>query len=349
MDSAAPETTGSPLPSDEPASGGSASRPHPDPRFGCGAVVGGALYMIVLFAAPGLAALAAGLSASHGDTSYGDPIGVFVSTAVVLVCFGCALLWPLFQRVGVPRPAVTLCFLTGVVGVVYVQLMVTFSLIGASTSLWPVGSALWAFALSGFAGLVALVWTQGREFRWAVAVVVAVVVLRALVDWNSHVQEEREAFDEVREKVSAHAGRALLLESREWSAVHAWDQQGEYLRLDYETSDGDRIEITTWADFVADALGDPAPADPLRDRCDFEGISCEETEEAGLTVMSVHDEDGSQGDLVRAEWSPGVYVELRSREGANAEDLRALLGALRTAEEEDAVALAEEITAGPRP
>jgi hypothetical protein len=247
-----------------------------------------------------------------------------------------------------PHPAATLCLLTAVAGVVHLQLFATASLSATSSIGWPLWSAGWAAALSGIAVLTVLVWTQGRGFRWAAAVIVVVVVLRALTDWNTHIQEEREVFDEVVRTVSGYPGQIALVESGEWSAVRVWNFQEEYLDLHYETSDGDRIEVTTWRDFAADVPGDPDPADPIRHRCDFERLTCEETEEAGLAVVTVRDEARSGGDLVRVEWRPGVFGEVRGREGAGLEDLRALVGRLRPAEEGDAVALAEEITRGPR-
>jgi hypothetical protein len=306
--------------------------------------------MLVLFVGPGLTAIAVGIEASYTNASYDtDPVSpMFGSATVILVCGGSALLWPLFRRVGLPRPAATLWLLTAVVGVVYLQLFVTASLADVSTIDWPVASALWATAFSGLAVLAVLVWTQGHGFRWAAAAIVAVVVLRVLADWSTYTQQEREKFDDVVRTVSGYPGQAALLESEEWSAVRAWNFQDEYLSLDYETSDGHWIEVTTWADFAADAPGDPDPADPIRHRCDFERLTCEESEEGGLTVVAVQDQSGSEEDLMRVEWRPGVYVEIQSREGVGLADLRALVGLLRPAEEGDAAALAEKITGGPR-
>ena len=306
--------------------------------------------MFLLVVGPGIAAAYTGIAASYGDTSYGeDPaIPMFVTVAVLLVCAGFVLLGPLLAIAGVPHPTVTVCFLTGVVGVVEIQLFVTAFLSDVFVIDWPLWSALLALALSCLVGLALLVFSQGREFRPAIAAVAVVAVLRALIDHSTYLEEEREAYDEVWEMVSEHEGRAVLLESQEWSAVRAGSSRGEYLSLDYETADGDWIEVTTWADFAADAPGDPDPADPILHECDFDRLTCEETEEAGLTVVTVQDENDPEGDLVRTEWSPGVYVELEAWDGAVAEDLRALLAELRTVEEDDVTALAEEITGGPR-
>ncbi|MDT0331443.1 hypothetical protein [Nocardiopsis lambiniae] len=350
MDSPQPETSSS----DEPAStDNSASPPRPAPFLGCGAIaallLGGGLYMLILFVGPGLAALLVGIEASYTNPSDSDPVAtVFGSTAVLLICAGFALLWPLFRYMGLPRPVATLCLLTAVVGVVYLQLFITVSLFDVSSIDWPLWSAGWATALSGLAVLAVLVWTQGHGFRWAATAIIIVAVLRALADQSTSIREEREEFDNVAQTVSGYPGHIALVESEEWSAVQAWNFQDEYLSLDYETSDGDRIEVTTWMDFTADAPGDPDPADPIRHRCDSEHLTCEMTEETGLTVVTVQDKDHLERDLVRVQWRPGVYVEIRSREGAGLEDLRALVGRLRPSEEGDAVALAEEITGGPR-
>lgn len=314
-------------------------------------LLGGVPYVLALFLVPGLTALVFGPESAHTGATY-DPSPVaatFFATAFVLVCAGFLLLWPLLRYVGLPRPATALWLLIATVGVVYLQLFVTVFLLDYVALGALLLSALVAVAFTALAVPITLAWNRGHGFRWAIAIIVAVVLVRALTDWNSYVREERERFDDVVRTVSEYPSQAALLEAEGWSAIGAWNFQDEYLQLDYEGSAGDRIEVTTWADFAADVprtSDEPAPTDPLRYHCDTE--HCTEAEESGLPVVLLQRGHPRGSHLVRLEWRPGVYVQIRAREGADLEELRVPAGRLRTAEEGDAVALTQEITEGPR-
>lgn len=333
------------------------SSPRGDPPAGCGPgaalFVGGGTYMFLLFLGPALTVLVSGLETAHVDSSHtpGSVVPAFALGSMALAGVGFPLLLWLYRRVDLARPVAILVLMIAAVGVIHLQLIVTASLLGSADFGSFLSSALWAALFTSLAVPIAVMWEGGHRLRWAVAVIVVVVLLRALVDWNNHVREERERFDDVVRTLSEYPGEVALLESEEWSAVQAWNHREEYLQIDYETPEGDRIEVTTWADFATDATvdhDDLNPADVLRYGCDLDHRTCEETEKAGLSVVILRNETLPPNDLMRVAWRPGVYVEIRSREEGGLEGLRESVGLLRPAEEGDGVALAEEITGGPR-
>lgn len=336
----------------------SASYPRRAPAFGAGAIaallLGGVPYVFALFLGPALAVFVAGSEATYAVPSSRLPHPLapeFLRIAVFVACLGFVLLLLLFRYVGLPRPAATLCLLILTVAVVHLQLVVTIALLGFSSFSSFLSSALWASAFTGLAVPITVAWNRGHGFRWAAAVIIVVAVVRALADWNTYEQQERERFDEVMRTVSEYPDQVALLESQEWSAIQTRSLRDEYLGVVYEDSDGDRIEVTTWADFASDVLidlDDPDPANVIRHRCETGHFHCEETEEAGLPVVLLQSAPRLPNVIARVEWRPGVYVEIRSWEKDDPEELRALVGLLRPAEEGDAMALAEEITAGPR-
>lgn len=344
---------------DSPASTGSPDDSRPP--FGCSPIaallLGGVPYMFLLLLVPGLTAMFVGIDAAYADPPpEPDPvIPAFVSAAFLTVCGGLALLRPLLRWVCVPRPTATFWFLTATMVVVHLQLFVTTFLLDVLIIDVLLPSALVTTAFLAFAVPITFVLSGDRGFRWAGAIVVLVVVLRIAMDWALVVQDEREAFDRVEQTVSEYPDRAARLESEGWSAIEVLNQQDDYFAIDYENPSGDRIKVTSWADFVNDGPGsseDIDSADPLGHRCDIDRYVCEEVEETGHTVMLVEEKESHSGHLdllVRLEWLPGVLVEIESRQGADLTELRALVGSLRPAEESDAVALAEEVTGGPRP
>ena len=336
---------------------GSDASPRSDPPAGCGPgtalFVGGGTYMFLLFLGPALAVLVSGLEAAYADSSHTPEsmVPAFALGSMALAGVGFPLLLWLYRRVGLARPVAVLLLMVATVGVIHLQLIVTVSLLGSADFGSFLASALWASLFTSLAVPIAVMWDGGHRLRWAVAVIVVMVLVRALVDWNTHVREERERFDDVVHTLSEYPGEVALVESEKWSAVQAWNRGEEYLQVVYETPEGDRIEVTTWADFAADATvdhDDLDPADVLRYGCDLDHRTCEETEEAGLSVVILRDETLTPNDLMRVEWRPGVYVEIRSREEDGLADLHEPAGLLRQAEEGDGVALAEEITGGPR-
>ncbi|WP_067608256.1 hypothetical protein [Nocardiopsis listeri] len=331
-----------------------------NPPFGCSPIaallIGGVSYMFLLLLIPGLTAMFVGIGAVYEDPPpEPDPvIPAFVSAVFLTVCGGLALLWPLFRWVRLPHPTATFWFLTATMVVVHLQLFVTKALLDVLVIDVLLPSALVATAFLAFAVPITFVSSSDRGFRWAGAIVVVVVVLRLAMDWASVVEDEQEAFDKVVRTVSEYPDRAALLESEGWSAVEVLNQQDDYFAIDYENPSGERVEITSWADFVNDGPGSPediGSADPLGHRCDIERYVCEKVEEAGHTVMLVEERESHSGHLdllVRLEWLPGVFVEIESWEGADLTELRALVGSLRPVEEGDAVTPAEEVTGGPR-
>lgn len=174
--------------------------------------LGGVPYVFTLFLVPGLSALMAAPEAAHTGAAY-DPspaAPTFFAASLVLVCAGLPL-WPLFRYVGLPRPAATLGLLVATVGVVHLQSFVTAFLFGFDhTVLGALSVSPWvALAFTALAVPITLAWNRGHGFRRVAVLIVAVVLLRALVDWNSYTRE-----DEVVRTVSEHPREVVSAEAR---------------------------------------------------------------------------------------------------------------------------------------
>ncbi|WP_017598123.1 hypothetical protein [Nocardiopsis lucentensis] len=331
-------------------------------------VVGGLVYVLFLLLALGYLRLSVVLGLLYRGSTDGLPTALWIVFLLGVSFF--AVLVSALQRARVPRPVATVALLTAVVLLGYLQWWFTVPDLTPSSLFDGPTTGLGVLAAAA-AVLGILAAAPKRAFLWALVAVVAVTALRAGVDWRLRVERERERFDALATEISEYPDEMVLLAAEGWTPVSAsvrHDDSG--VSVGYQDADGREVRVTSnaspgSADSDTEGSEHAAPLD-----CDGAAdpalVDCEELDGVGvgasllLTWESFHEEFHS----IRLEWETGTVVEVAAplRDGSvhagddayepsevTTDELRALAGRLRVAEDGEALALTERITGGPRP
>ncbi|WP_116243738.1 hypothetical protein [Nocardiopsis sp. FIRDI 009] len=324
--------------------------------------VGGLVYVLFLLLTLGYLRFSVVLDLDRHGSAEGLSTALWVVLLLGVSCF--ALLVSVLQRARAPRPVVTTALLTGIVVLGHLRWWVTVPA-PAPGLLFDVPTTTVGVLVTTLAVLGVIAAAPERTFLWVLVAVVAVAALRAGVDWRIHVGREREGFDSLLAELSGYPDPMALLAADGWTPTSASVHHGGGVSVRYEDADGREVLVTSHAAPGSEGAEDGVPLD-----CDGAAdpalVDCEELGGGGpgafllLTWESFHEEFHG----IRLEWEPDIVVEVAAPlpgvsghagddvhkpSEVTTDELRALSGRLRAAEDGDALALTEQITGGPRP